>query len=385
MAKKKNGPSYTKHPANKARPHKMGGTAPKLYTRNPGHIGNKLKRSEMYGRYLQDKRTEKRQNRQLRIKEAAALGQDVVKKTPRTIDNTREVEISTVDPNDPEVQADEASDEFAPYLNGEKVAKLLITTRPKPSQNLFYFIADLQKLVPNLHYYPRQDYSVREICQFATNRDFTHVLVLSEKSKVCNGLTISLLPYGPTAFFKLTNVVTNKDIPNHGAVVVSHIPELNLHGFGTRLGHRVGRFFASCFPPPVLKGRQVITFHNQRDYIFVRQHRYIFREKNGATTATSTTTTTGDESSSQTATAAQQKNKKNTLTKKRPPPPLDTTTAPTVPNTNMPVLAKLQELGPRFTLKLRWLQAGTFATQTGEYEYFHKRKEMDTSRRKFHL
>jgi ribosome production factor 1 len=194
-------------------------------------------------------------------------------------------------------------------------------------------------------------------------------------------LTISLLPHGPTAFFKLTNVVTNQNIPNHGAPVLSHIPELNLHGFGTRLGHRVGRLFASCFPPPVLKGRQVITFHNQRDYIFVRQHRYIFREKN--TSTTTTTTTPGDASSL--PAAASKLPPKGKTKKSRPLPPLDTTTAPTVPNTNIPVLAKLQELGPRFTLKLRWLQAGTFATQTGEYEYFHKRKEMDTSRRKFHL
>lgn len=47
--------------------------------------------------------------------------------------------------------------------------------------------------------------------------------------------------------------------------------------------------------------------------------------------------------------------------------------------------ARLQELGPRFTMKMRWMQEGTFDTQFGEYEWFHKRKEMDTTRRKFHL
>ena len=47
--------------------------------------------------------------------------------------------------------------------------------------------------------------------------------------------------------------------------------------------------------------------------------------------------------------------------------------------------ARLQELGPRFTMKMKWLQEGTFDTQFGEYEWFHKRKEMDTTRRKFHL
>jgi hypothetical protein len=49
------------------------------------------------------------------------------------------------------------------------------------------------------------------------------------------------------------------------------------------------------------------------------------------------------------------------------------------------VQARLQELGPRFTLKLQSLQKGTFDSKHGEFEWVHKRKEMDTSRRKFHL
>lgn len=49
------------------------------------------------------------------------------------------------------------------------------------------------------------------------------------------------------------------------------------------------------------------------------------------------------------------------------------------------MIVLVQELGPRFTLKLKRLQRGTFDTKTGEFEWVHKRKEMDTSRRKFHL
>ena len=48
--------------------------------------------------------------------------------------------------------------------------------------------------------------------------------------------------------------------------------------------------------------------------------------------------------------------------------------------------AGLKELGPRFTLKLRSLQAGTFDSKYGEYEWEYRRKEMDgNSRKKFHL
>jgi ribosome production factor 1 len=48
------------------------------------------------------------------------------------------------------------------------------------------------------------------------------------------------------------------------------------------------------------------------------------------------------------------------------------------------VRAGLQELGPRFTLKLRSLQRGTFDSKTGEFEYVPK-AHANTSRRRFFL
>lgn len=354
-------------------------------SRNPSHITNRLKRSEMYGKYLEQKRQEKKQARLHRIKELEALGggdtdDDVEggsgggggakKAVPKTLDNTREVEPTMVF-QDPEVAADEAEDEFARYFHSETPPKVLVTTRPRPSQNLFYFIADLQRLIPKLHFYPRKSFSLKEICQFAANRDFTHVIVLSENAKHCNGMTISHIGsgaggeekmVGPTAFFKVSNVVTSQNIPNHGATT-NHIPELNLHGFGTRLGHRVGRLLGSLFPHDAeFQGRQVVTFHNQRDYLFVRHHRYVFEEKKNNNNEKATK---GNKSSVD-APISQEQEQQQLGIKDR-------------------VKARLQELGPRFTLKLRWIQSGTFDTQFGEYEWIHKRKEMDTTRRRFHL
>lgn len=48
------------------------------------------------------------------------------------------------------------------------------------------------------------------------------------------------------------------------------------------------------------------------------------------------------------------------------------------------VESRLQELGPRFTLKLVSLQHGTFDSKSGEFEWVHK-PQMDTSRRRFFL
>jgi ribosome production factor 1 len=46
---------------------------------------------------------------------------------------------------------------------------------------------------------------------------------------------------------------------------------------------------------------------------------------------------------------------------------------------------RLQELGPRMTLKLMSIQEGTFDTLHGEYEFIRKKKDEKDSRRKFAL
>lgn len=311
-------------------------------------IKNKFKRADVYGRYLTEKKKQKKERRLKRLKEVEELGADApARQTPRTIENTREAEVSMIQPDDEEVIGDEAEDEFAPYFSDEIRPKIIITTRPEPSSELFHFIHDLMQYIPQMFYYPRRGYTVKQICEYGQNRNFTHLIVLSEKYKKCNGMIVSHLRStvanegigGPTAFFKVSNYIPSKHIPNHGRAT-SHIPELVLNNFGTRLGHRVGRLLGSLFPHNAqFRGRQVATFHNQRDYIFVRHHRYIFEPSKD------TDKDTG---------------KKKTK-------------------------ARLQELGPRFTLKMRWLQVGMFDTHFGEYEWFHKRKEMDTTRRKFHL
>jgi ribosome production factor 1 len=104
-------------------------------------------------------------------------------------------------------------------------------------------------------------------------------------------------------------------------VGTDHFPELILNNFNTKVGRRIGRFFASLFPQrPEFKGRQVVTFHNQRDFLFFRRHRYIFKEN----------------------------------------------------DTRDKVNVNLQEIGPRFTLKLEKIQHGTFDNKFGEMEWLGK-------------
>ncbi|OCT84741.1 ribosome production factor 1-like [Xenopus laevis] len=293
-------------------------------------IKNKQRRQFMFMRLKQEKRKEKLSLRKKRKKEREALGDKAPPKpVPKTIENQRVYDETTVDPADEEVALDEATDEFAPYFNKQTTPKILITTSDRPRGRTVRFTEQLSSIIPNADVYYRRGLALKKIIPQCILRDYTDLLVINEDRKVPNGLVLCHLPDGPTAHFKMSNVRLRKEMKRKGKEPTEHKPEVILNNFTTRLGHSIGRMFASLYPhDPHFTGRQVATFHNQRDYIFFRYHRYIFKSEKKV---------------------------------------------------------GIQELGPRFTLKLRSLQKGTFDSKYGEYEWVHKRHEMDTSRRKFHL
>ncbi|XP_025110958.1 LOW QUALITY PROTEIN: ribosome production factor 1-like [Pomacea canaliculata] len=297
--------------------------------RNISSIKNKERRSQLYREMKRAKKKAKLQEKKKKVREAKAMGEKAPpKQVPKTLENMRVFDETMVDPEDEEVAADEEQDELSSYFHRDTVPKILITTTDRPSSRTNKFCKELKKIIPNSEIYYRRGLDLKKIIPQAVSRDFTVLLVVNEDKKEPNGLVISHLPDGPTAHFKMTSVRLTTDIKHVGAMS-AHQPELIFNNFNTRLGHSVGRLLASLFhPDPNFHGRRVVTFHNQRDFIFFRQHRYEF--KNGKKVA-------------------------------------------------------LHELGPRFTLKLRSLQKGSFDSKFGQFEWIHKRHEMETSRRKFFL
>ncbi|CAI7592735.1 unnamed protein product [Penicillium viridicatum] len=183
----------------------------------------------------------------------------------------------------------------------------------------------------NAHRYSHK-FSIREISKFATNRNFTTVVVLNEDQKRPSGLTMVHLPVGPTFHFTISNWIEGKRLPGHGRAT-EHWPELILNNFRTPLGLLTAHLFRSLFPPqPEFEGRQVVTLHNQRDYIFVRRHRYVFREKR------------------ETEKAVVGADGKEMLGVEG-------------------IRTGLQELGPRFTLKLRRVDKGIQRASGQEWEW----------------
>ncbi|PQK08629.1 hypothetical protein BB8028_0001g07030 [Beauveria bassiana] len=214
----------------------------------------------------------------------------------------------------------------------------------------------LTTLFPNSNYIPRSShryghkYSLRDICKFCIGRDYTAVILLKEDSKKPTGVSIVHLPSGPTFHFSISNWVEGKKLPGHGNPT-NHYPELLLNNFKTPLGLLTAKIFQTLFPPaPEFQGRQVITLHNQRDYIFVRRHRYVFRDKRAT------------EKSVVAADGEKMKGVEQ-------------------------IRAGLQELGPRFTLKLRRVdkgigRAGSEGDDATQWEW---KAKMEKDRKRFNL
>jgi ribosome production factor 1 len=227
--------------------------------------------------------------------------------------------------------------------------KILITT--SINSTLHQHCESLTTLFPNSKYVRRSShrygykFSVREISSFAAKRDYTSVIVLEEDQKRPSGMTIVHLPAGPTFHFSITNWLDTSRIPGHGRAT-EHVPELILNNFTTPLGLLTAHLLKSLFPPkPDLEGRQVITFHNQRDFVFLRRFRYVLRDKRETEKVV-----VGSDGKPMVGAEG--------------------------------VRAGLQELGPRLTLKLRRVDRGIQRASGQDWEWKGK---TDRVRTKFQL
>eukprot|EP00519_Triparma_laevis_P013662 CAMPEP_0182496446 /NCGR_PEP_ID=MMETSP1321-20130603/5084_1 /TAXON_ID=91990 /ORGANISM="Bolidomonas sp., Strain RCC1657" /LENGTH=286 /DNA_ID=CAMNT_0024700065 /DNA_START=160 /DNA_END=1016 /DNA_ORIENTATION=+ len=151
--------------------------------------------------------------------------------------------------------------------------RICVTTSREPSSRLKQFSKEINLIVPNAQRINRGGYRVDELVNAAKEADFTDIIVLQETRGEPDGLVISHLPLGPTAFFSLSGTVLRHDIEGVGSMSEVY-PHVLLDGFESKLGARIGNVLRSLFPVPKPDSKRVVTFHNDNDFISFRHHMY---------------------------------------------------------------------------------------------------------------
>jgi ribosome production factor 1 len=240
----------------------------------------------------------------------------------------REFDPTIIADDDPELLEEESTDMLAEIYSGEKEPRVKITTSGDSEEPLIPFGTALQTLIPNSKFETRPPGSTfTHVRETAIKEGYTDLLVLVCAKNEVHTMMQLHLPNGPTAHWRVYSIALPKDIPGH-AKTSEHYPEVITKRFETRIGKLCARMLRALFPmQPDYMGRRVINFHHQRDFIFFRHYRYVFAS---------------------------------------------------------PEEAQLQECGPRFTLKLLWLQEGPFDPSNGQYT-FYRRMRHESSRLKWWL
>ncbi|CAL8076128.1 unnamed protein product [Calicophoron daubneyi] len=265
---------------------------------------------------------------------------------PQTLESLRTVDETIVPKDDPDLLMEQDSDELAEVFSGDRTPKLLLTFSDRVCPRTVGFCKELAKVIPNVYLKARWHLPVKKIIPKAIENGFTAVMIVNEDNKKANTLVVSHLPKGPTVTFRLSNVRLRREMRGRRRnkdIEPNVIPHLITSRFTTRLGLRTERLIGALFPDacrsaPTVHSRTVV-FHNQRDFIFFRHFRY------------------------QRRTADAEENKGGRGKE----------------------YIAMNEVGPRFTLKLRSIQLGTFDSQFGDYEWVRKRSEIGKGRRTFVL
>uniref|UniRef100_A0A3Q4HSW7 Ribosome production factor 1 n=1 Tax=Neolamprologus brichardi TaxID=32507 RepID=A0A3Q4HSW7_NEOBR len=147
-------------------------------------IKNKQRRHFMFMKLKQEKRKVPILGKKTTKQKSLGSTFAPPKEVPKTIENQRVYDETTVDPEDEEIAFDEGTDEFSAYFNGLTNPKVLITTSDRPRGRTVRFCEQLATVIPNAHVYYRRGLALKRIIPQCVARDFTYLMVINEDRQV---------------------------------------------------------------------------------------------------------------------------------------------------------------------------------------------------------
>ncbi|KAF6168339.1 hypothetical protein GIB67_018179 [Kingdonia uniflora] len=173
----------------------------------------RLRREYLYRKSLEGKERSLYEKKR-KLKECLEEGKEIPTELRNEAEGLRK-EIDLEDKETSELKSD-IDDEYANA--SEKDPKILITTSHDPSAPLTQFVKEMKLIFPNAERQNRGHQVLSDLIETCRNQGYTDVVLVYEHRGKPTSLTISHLPYGPTAVFELHNVVTRHDIKDKKSV-----------------------------------------------------------------------------------------------------------------------------------------------------------------------
>jgi U3 small nucleolar ribonucleoprotein protein IMP4 len=164
------------------------------------------------------------------------------------------------------------------YASATDEPKILITTSRRPSPRLTQMAKELKLVFPGSQRMNRGNHVLKELVEAAKRHGLSDLVLVHETRGQPDGLVLSHLPHGPTAYFNLSQVVLRHDIRDSVDAMTQQYPRLVFDGFQTNLGKRVTEILKHLFPPPKSDSKRVITFSNREDTVSFRHHTWVYEE-----------------------------------------------------------------------------------------------------------
>mmetsp|Transcript_8649 Transcript_8649/g.19004 ORF Transcript_8649/g.19004 Transcript_8649/m.19004 type:complete len:286 (-) Transcript_8649:208-1065(-) len=224
-------------------------------------------RKEFLYKKQQDATQVLRDDKKRQLKSALGEGKSIpteIRPEARKLNNELSLDVNPLDSVD-------IDDEYSNM--GAREPKVCITTSRDPSSRLKQFSKEVHLCVPNSQAVNRGGNRTDELVEACKKADFTDMVVLSETRGQPDGMIISHLPFGPTAYFTLSSCVLRHDIPDCKPASQAH-PHLILDGMNSKIGKRLQKILQALYPVPRPESRRVITYANNNDFISFRHHTY---------------------------------------------------------------------------------------------------------------
>lgn len=231
----------------------------------------RLRQEFLYRKSLEGKRASE-YDRRVAIRNALAEGRPIPTALRRSEAHLRSVdEYKDAAHDAPTTHID---DEYANATQAPP--KIVLTTSRSPSSRLSQFAKEMRLMFPNAQRLNRGNLLIPELVSSCRANAFTDLIIVHENRGEPDGLIVSHLPYGPTAYFNLRHCIMRHDIAEGGVPPVSEAyPHLIFHSFNSRLGRRVTQILKHLFPAPKEDSKRIITFANFEDSISFRHHTFV--------------------------------------------------------------------------------------------------------------